>query len=166
MPHYDELFPGRFLKGTTLERPITIKIVALGGEMLEGDDGEKAKGILKYRTVTGDNGEMVFAKTNAVLTAAVLGTTDYAAWSGRLITIANDPSVMFGKERVGGIRVVGSPELVKPMVVDIKRPRRKKGDRYTLQPTDNQGRVRTSAAPQAPAAQQDPAPPAAEQGSE
>src|SRR5687767_9934145 len=122
-PHYDELYPGRFLKGTTLPHPITIRIVSLGGETLEGDDGEKAKGILRYRTA-GPNGkpiegEIVWCKTNAILTAAIFATPDYAAWSGRLLTIGHDPSVTFGKERIGGIRVVGSPELDKVKTVDI-----------------------------------------------
>lgn len=163
MSHYDELYPGRFLKATTLERPMTIRIISLGGEVLEGDDGEKAKGILRYRAPGADGkpieGDMVFAKTNAILTAAALGTADYKAWAGRLITIANDPSVMFGREKVGGIRVCGSPELKAPMTVEVKRPRRKKVERYTLQPTDNQGRVR---APSAPPQQQAAPPPADE----
>jgi hypothetical protein len=155
MAHYDELYPGRFLKATTLERPITIRIIALGGEVLEGDDGEKAKGILRYRTAGPDGqpveGELVFCKTNAILTAAVLGTSDYKAWAGHTITIANDPTVMFGRDRVGGVRVCGSPELKKALTVEVKRPRRKKVERYTLQPTDAQGRVRAAAAPSAPA---------------
>lgn len=146
MPHFDELYPGRFLKGTTLERPITIRIVEMVGEQLEGDDGMKAKGVLKYRTAGKDgqpvNGEMVFAKTNAILTAAALGTADYKAWAGHTITIAHDPGVMFGRERVGGIRVIGSPELKGPLSVEVKRPRRKRADTYTLQPTDAQGNIR------------------------
>jgi hypothetical protein len=153
MPHYDELYPGRFLKGSTLEHPITIRILSLGGEVLEGDDGEKAKGVLKYRTAGPNgpvNGEIVWAKTNAILTAKALGTDDYTAWAGHTITIANDPSIMFGKEKVGGIRVVGSPELKLTLIVDVKRPRRKKPERYTLRPTDAQGRVRQGTGPTPP----------------
>lgn len=147
--HYDELWPGRFRKGTTLAQPMTIRIVSLGGEQLEGDDGVKSKGVLRYRAKGADGGvveeEIVFCKTNAILTAAILGTPDYTEWPGHLITIHFDPSVAIGKDRVGGIRVFGSPELKKTIKVDVKRPRRKKPETYVLQPTDNAGRVRQAA---------------------
>ena len=78
MSHYDELYPGRFLKGTCLDKPITIRILSLGGEKLAGDDGEKAKGILRYRTAGPDGkpieGEIVWCKTNSALAAAIFGT--------------------------------------------------------------------------------------------
>lgn len=157
MPSYETLYPGRFLRGATLEHPITIRILSLGGEVLEGDDGEKSKGILKYRAAGNVTGEIVLAKTNAILIAKMLGTDDFTAWAGHTITIANDPNVMFGKERVGGIRVCGSPELTRTIVVNVKRPRRKNPERYTLRPTDKDGRVRQDTAP-APA--EEPPPPA------
>jgi hypothetical protein len=148
MPDLDELYPGRFLKGKTLERPITIRIVSVGGEPLEGDDGAKVKGVLKYRTKGPDGkpvvGEIIWNKTNALLAAAVFGTRDYTAWVGHTLTIRHDPGVMLAGEKVGGIRVVGSPELQRMVTVDIKRPRRKKPERYTLHPTDAQGRVRAT----------------------
>jgi hypothetical protein len=148
MAHYDSLYPGRFTRATTIEQPTTIRIVSLSGEALEGDDGAKAKGVLSYKTADANGnvitGEIIWCRTNAILTAAALGTNDYTAWAGRLITIANDPSVMFGRDRVGGIRVFGSPDLKTKLKVDIKRPRRKTPDRFELQPTDMQGRVRTT----------------------
>lgn len=139
MPHFDELYPGRFLKATTLDAPTVIRIVRMGGETLAGDDGERAKGVLTYKSAKGD-GEIVWCKTNAILTAKALGTDDYTQWAGRLLTIWNDPSVMFGGERVGGVRVYGSPELTATKRVEIKRPRRKKPDVFTLKATDKQGR--------------------------
>ena len=147
--HYDELYPGRFLKATTLTAPRTIRILSLGGELLPGDDGEKSKGILKYRDELGV-GEIVWCKTNAALTARALGTDDYTQWANRLITIANDPSVMFGGERVGGIRVCGSPELKAEKRVEIKRPRRKKPDTFLLYPTDGKGNRKGAATKPAP----------------
>lgn len=154
MPHFDELYPGRFLKGKALPRPMTVRILALVGEELEGDDGVKHKAILKYRAIGPDgqpvDGEMVFAKSNAMLAEAIFGTGDYAQWIGHLVTVGYDPNVVLGKEKVGGLRIVGSPELKQSMTVNVKRPRRKTPDRYVLQPTDNQGRVRGAA--QQPAA--------------
>lgn len=146
MADLDELYPGRFLKGRTLEAPITIRIVSMVGEELEGEKGVKLKGILRYRT-RGEDGvvveaEMVCNKTNALLAAAVFGTRDYTLWAGHLITIGFDPTVRLGAETPGGIRVMGSPELKAPLRVEIKRPRRSKVEVYMLHPTDAQGRKR------------------------
>jgi hypothetical protein len=141
MPHYEELYPKRFTKAVTIEKPTTIRIVSMSGERLQGDDGTEAKGVLKYRSAAGE-GEIVWCRTNAILTSRALGIDDYTAWAGKLITIYNDPTVMFGKDVVGGIRVFGSPELRSPLRVEIKRPRRRTPEKYTLQPTDKDGRVR------------------------
>jgi hypothetical protein len=149
----ETLFPSRFTKGISLERPITIRLMSITGEPLEGDDGDtKVKAILKYRCATGE-AELVLNKTNALLIAACLETRDYTAWSGHTVTIGYDPTVMLGREKVGGIRVVGSPELKKAIRVEIKRPRRKRPEVYTLTPTDKDGRVRT----EAPTTKPDPA---------
>lgn len=162
MPDLDLLFPGRFTKGKTLEHPITIRILSVNGELLEGDDGAAAKAIMRYRTAGPDGqpveAEIVFNKTNALLTAAALGTRDFTQWGGRLVTIGFDDSVMLGREKVGGIRVVGSPELKKALEVSIKRPRRKKAEIYKLYPTDVHGRRRDASAPQ-PSAPPAEAPP-------
>jgi hypothetical protein len=142
MADLDELYPGRFLKARTLERPMTIRIVSVTGEPLKGDDDkEQLKGVLKYRTADGF-GEAVWCRTNALLTAAVIGTRDYSTWPGHYITIHFDPTVRFGNDTPGGIRVFGSPELKKAIAVEIKRPRRRTPEKYTLQPTDKDGRVR------------------------
>ena len=152
MPHYDELYPGRFLKSATLLEPRTIRIIGLRGEALEGDDGTKAKGVLRYRDAQGE-GEIVWCRTNAVLTEHALGTADFGEWAGRLITIWYDPDVRFGSETVGGIRVYGSPELARDIEVGIKRPRRKKREMYRLRRTDKHGRpVAPGTAQDAPAA--------------
>jgi hypothetical protein len=134
MPHFEELYPSRFLKGVTLAKPKTIRIVSFAPEALENDDGKKVpKAILKYKDRDGD-GEMVCCKTNAALIAAMYGP-DFSTWPGKLVTLHFDQSVRFGSEKPGGIRVLGSPDLPKPLEVTIKRPRRKKPEIYLLQPT-------------------------------
>lgn len=134
MPHFEELYPGRFLKGVTLAKPKTIRITAFAPEALENDDGKKVpKAILKYRDKDGE-GEMVCCKTNAALIAAMYGP-DFSTWPGKLVTLHFDTSVRFGAEKPGGIRVLGAPELAKALEVTIKRPRRKKPEVYLLQPT-------------------------------
>lgn len=138
MPDYEALYPGRFLKGRALEAPKVIRIVSVAATDLEGEDGTKAKAVLKYKAADGD-GEIVWCKTNAALTAAALGERDFTKWPGHLVTIYFDPSVRFGAETTGGIRVMGSPELKSAKEVEIKRPRRKKPDVFRLVPTDKNG---------------------------
>ena len=133
MPHFEELYPNRFLKGVTLATPKTIRILGFVGEALEGDDGVKKKAILKYRDKDGE-GEIVWCKTNAILTSKMFGD-DFTKWAGHLITIWFDPTVAMGKDKVGGIRVCGSPEITQEMRIGIKRPRRKKEELYILKPT-------------------------------
>ena len=133
MAHFEELYPNRFLKGVTLSTPKTIRILGFVGEMLEGEDGAKEKAVLRYRDKEGE-GEIVWCKTNAILTSKLFGD-DYTQWAGHLVTIWYDPTVALGKEKVGGIRVYGSPEIALEMRVGIKRPRRKKEEVFILRPT-------------------------------
>lgn len=149
MAHFEELYPGRFLKGPTLSEPRTIRIRKLVGEALEGDDGtKKPKAILKYVGKDGE-GEMVCCKTNAMLIAQMFGA-DHTKWEGKLITLHFDPEVRFGNEKPGGIRVLGSPELTKAMTVRLKRPRRKKEDVFLLQPTGKAAQAKAESASTAP----------------
>lgn len=137
MPHFEELYPSRFLKGVTLARPLTIRIKEFRPEKLEDDKGAMVpKAILAYVDRNGP-GEMVCCKTNAALIAAIYGP-DYKTWVDKLITVHFDPSVRFGSEKPGGIRVLGSPSLAESLTVTIKRPRRKKVETYILQPTGAQ----------------------------
>lgn len=148
MPHYDTLFPGRFMKNTQLEKPMEIRIVSMVGETLEGEDNKKeAKGILTYADKDGKQGEIVFCKTNCILTAAMYGDL-YENWPGKLITIYRDPSVRVKGEVTGGIRVYGGPMLTEPKEVRIKRPRRKNPEIFVLRPTRKQPPAAPPAQPQ------------------
>ncbi len=149
MGHFEELYPGRFLKGVTLLSPKTIRIVEVVGNVeLEGDDGAvKSKAVLRYK----DNdkckdkpGEIVWVRTNAQLAAVALSEPDYTKWGGRLLTIHHDKTVTFGKEKKGGIRVLGSPDMKSTVEVAIKMPRRKHPIIYVLQPTGKQPAAKTA----------------------
>lgn len=151
MPDWRVLYPGRFLQKETLAAPKVIRIVRVEHDQLEGEKGIETKTIVHYKAADGD-GQIVWCKTNAALTEFALDEPDYGKWIGRLITIHHDPNVMLGKQKVGGTRVCGSPEMKAPKRVEIKRPRRKKGDMYELYPTDNKGarKVTSQAEPPPP----------------
>lgn len=152
MGHFEELYPGRFLKGVTLLAPKTIRIIEVVGNVeLEGDDGAvKSKAVLRYKD--GDKhkdkpGEIVWVRTNAQLAAVALNEPDYTKWGGRLLTIHHDKTVAFGKEKKGGIRVLGSPDMTSSVEVAIKMPRRKHPLIYVLQPTGKTAKQATGPTP-------------------
>ncbi len=149
MGHFEELYPGRFLKGVTLLAPKTIRIVEVVGNVeLEGDDGAvKSKAVLRYKDSDKHKdkpGEIVWVRTNAQLAAVALNEPDYTKWGGRLLTIHHDKTVAFGKEKKGGIRVLGSPDMTSSVEVAIKMPRRKHPLIYVLQPTGKTGTKQTT----------------------
>lgn len=145
MPHYEELYPSRFLKSVTLLQPKTVRIIEIFNEDLEGDKGQECKAILKYKDKDGE-GQMVCCKTNSALIGAIYGDLT-ENWPGKLITIHRDESVPFGSKKVGGIRVYGAPTLTQPMRVEIERPRRKKKEVYILQPTGRRAGATQATAP-------------------
>jgi hypothetical protein len=65
---------------------------------------------------------------------ALFGTNLTRRWVGHLLTIHRDPRVKVGNKVTGGIRVLGSPELDKPMPLEIKAGRAPVY-RVTLRPT-------------------------------
>lgn len=138
MADYETLYPGRFLKKEALPGPKVIRITKVMSTVLEGEKGAENKVVIAYKAADGE-GEIVWCKTNAHLTAHVLGERDFDKWVGRCIAISNNPNVDLGGKKVGGIRVCGGPEMAKSMTVEIKRPRRKKGEQYTLTPCDMKG---------------------------
>lgn len=144
MADYETLYPGRFLKKEVLAAPKVIRILAVTSTDLESESGAKEpKVVVKYKAADGE-GEIVWCKTNAVLTAEALGTREYNEWVGKLITIYNNPNVDLKGKKVGGIRVFGSPEMKSAKKVSIKRPRRKNPEIYDLVPTDNKGKATTA----------------------
>ena len=84
---------------------------------------------------------------------ALFGTNLTRRWVGHLLTIHRDPNVRVGRKVVGGIRIMGSPELDKPMPLEIKAGRAPVY-RVTLRPTG-----RGSASLPAPGPTPQPAPP-------
>jgi hypothetical protein len=154
MADYETLYPGRFLKKEALAAPKVIRIDAIHVTELEGERGVENKVVMQYSAADG-KGEMVVCKTNAALIAHVLNERDYEKWIGHYVTIYNNPNVDLAGKKVGGIRIFGSPEMKAAKTVEIKRPRRKKGEIYKLVPTDGKGVPKGGAS-------QDPAPSAGE----
>lgn len=65
------------------------------------------------------------SKTNLRLIAQAWGT-EAAAWTGRRMTLAGDPTVKFGGQQVGGIRVVALSHIDKPFTAALTTTRGKR----------------------------------------
>jgi hypothetical protein len=92
------------------------KVVRLAGE----DGREKDKGVVTFRET--DRG-WVICKTVAACLGAMFGDeTD--GWVGKRVTLYAT-EVAVGREKKLGIRVVGSPDLAKPVEAEIRLPRKR-----------------------------------------
>lgn len=107
---------------------LTIKDVRLV-RMEDEKKGEREKGVVHFHET--DRG-WVINRTNAESLAHMFGPdTDH--WAGKRVTLRAE-QVRFGKETVPGIRVVGSPDIPKPVSFELKLPR-KRPVKVTLQVT-------------------------------
>ena len=125
---YRDYFDNEYLKGDALpEGGRTYTITGKARILL--DDAHK----LALELDTGD--KWLANITNCAYMTRIFGTNIVADWVGHSITLAFDPSVKFGKDTVGGIRVIGSPELDQDLTFDFQENSRKKPRRVTLHRT-------------------------------
>jgi hypothetical protein len=116
---YETLFPGRFLKGVDLKGPVTAVIKDTVGEEIDG----KLKAVISFE---GAKKQFVCNRTNAEAIRLMFGR-DTTAWVGHRITLAAiempDP-FSGGTATITPLRVIGSPEIDKPMSAEVKRGRK------------------------------------------
>jgi hypothetical protein len=142
-----EYYDNEYITGDALpEAGRTFTIADKGRAELDGKDGKEHKLCLVFT----DGNKWAVNVTNAVACEHLFGSKFPADWVGHQITLVFDPSVMFGKDRVGGIRVKGSPELDKPLTFQFQENSRKKPRTVTLQPTVSAATTATTAASQEP----------------
>ena len=97
-------------------------------------------------------------RTAAGSIAAMFGDKT-GGWLDRAVTLYHDPTVKVGSKAVGGVRVMGSPELDKELRVDVDLGSRKPPAKVTLRPT---GRGQGPASAPSPAPLPAPRPPTLE----
>ena len=115
---FDQLFPGRFIKAGELNgKDVTLTIDAIRLEDLPSDKGgEKTRGVIAFKQT---KKEWVLNRTNAECLKGMWGR-DTDNWIGKRVTIY--PAEWNGEPC---IRVKGSPDLEKPVDVEVKLPKRK-----------------------------------------
>jgi hypothetical protein len=120
--HYDELFPGRFLKAGLLGgKAATLKIAAVDTEPLPQDNGrDRVRGILSFEKT---DKQLVLNSTNGQCLRAMFGTK-LPDWVGKRVTLKPDRD-RFGREVVDCIRVAGSPDIAETITIEVQLPRKK-----------------------------------------
>lgn len=114
---WDQLYPGRFLKAGELgDRKVTLAITSVDTEELEGDKGKKVKGILSFEKTPR---QLALNRTNGTCLREMFGRNPQA-WVGKRVAF-------FAGEWSGepAIRVWGSPDIERDMVIEVALPRRK-----------------------------------------
>ena len=98
---------------------------------------ENTKGELEHKLVLAfTNGSKWLTNvTNCSFMTQMFGSNQPADWVGKRVTLQFDPTVKFGKDIVGGIRVIGSPELTEPVRFMFAANSRQKPRQVTLKPT-------------------------------
>ncbi len=101
--HISELGESKYLKKEECEPPIRVTIVGVKQDNL-AKDGEppEYKFILSFKECK----PLVLNKTNGGRIAHVLGSPESDDWVGKTIDLFNDPTVEFGGNMTGGIRVL------------------------------------------------------------
>jgi hypothetical protein len=104
MPHISTMKTSKYLKkedvgedGTT----VTIVNVHEANVAMEGKPAEM-KWCMAFREF---DKPMILNSTNAQLTAKFLGSEETEDWVGKQVVLYDDPTVSYGGELVGGIRV-------------------------------------------------------------
>jgi hypothetical protein len=117
---------------------------------LEDDKGKtKTRPVVSFRETKRG---WVMNKTSAQALSALFSTPETDKWTGKRVTLAAE-MVAFGKERVLGIRVKGSPDISSPVTFELKLPR-KRPQKVTLVPT---GKAKPAESP-APEPEPEPGP--------
>jgi len=112
--HINELGESKYLRKEECEPPIRVTIVGVKQENLAKDgEAPEHKFILSFKECK----PLVLNKTNGGRIAHVLGSPESDDWVGKTIDLFNDPTVEFGGNMTGGIRVlVPQPTAQTPQV--------------------------------------------------
>lgn len=120
--HFDELWPGRFVKGGNLKGPTHFKIVSVAKYRESRGDLR----VIVFEPIDGiEQREMKLPKTNALALVRIFGTGNLKEWRGRTFTA--QPGKVEHGQHAGKttIRVCGSPELeedIPDFIVDLGNP--------------------------------------------
>jgi hypothetical protein len=130
---YREYYDSPYLTGDVLEPDgTTFTIMDKSRTAVENQKGEAEHKLVLVFT----SGQQFLCNiTNAQYLAKMFGSPYPVDWVGKRVTLAFDPTIKFGKETVGGIRVVGSPDITEPVRFMFAANSRQKPREVVLRPT-------------------------------
>lgn len=91
-----------YLSKEDCDPPVLAEIAYMTQDEIEGDRGTETRAVLHFN---GDLKPMILNNTNKELLKAITGARTVSEVRGKKIVCYNDPSIMFGKKMVGGIRI-------------------------------------------------------------
>jgi hypothetical protein len=97
----NDLFPSNYLTKDDLPTPRVLVMTNVTRKDVWRKNGKQLVVILHFG---GKAKPLVLNKTNAQVIARIHGN-DTSLWANKPIEVYHDPSVMLGRERVGGLRV-------------------------------------------------------------
>lgn len=104
-----DAFPGNFLKKEDFPQPTLATIDRVEEQQIKGDKGEESKPVLYLRDPSDRQLDtargLIVNKSNWEAIEHITGADDSDEWAGQAIVLFNDPTVMFGAKRVGGVRI-------------------------------------------------------------
>lgn len=112
MPDYqfDELYPGRFIKGTMFKgKAVTLTITDLVREEFpdkKGKDGKAMKVVLSFKE---RDKQIIANKLNCIALMLMFGKST-KDWRGKRVTFYGEKGTWFGKKHEA-IRIYGSPDI-------------------------------------------------------
>jgi hypothetical protein len=122
--NWEQRFKGEFISAKEIgDRRPTFTIAKIGTVKMDDEKKRKEidKAVIWFKEI--DRG-FVFSKTAGHALAAMFGKDDND-WIGKRVTLYADPDVMLGGDQVGGIRVMGSPDIQKEIKLRIKFPKKR-----------------------------------------
>ena len=124
------VLPGSYLRADELSEEGAVYVIERAEEKLVRNPEKGGPEMIVKSVLHLSCGQsLVLNKTNVKLLAALCqeltGSTKTGALYGRAIVLARDPNVRLGPKVVGGIRLVGSPELRRDLAVTVAHPGRR-----------------------------------------
>ena len=117
----NEALPGQYLAQEDFAEPCLAKVALVVMNEVEGDHGKKDKPVLFISDPSYDVDVLrgiILNGTNWDMLVDMTGEQDSDQWKGLPIVIFVDPNVMFGKKKVGGIRIRPPKQQAAPAVAD------------------------------------------------
>jgi hypothetical protein len=103
-----EALPSKYLSKEDFETPATCQIKEVVSEEVQGEHGMETKPVLyidQANTAVDKARGIIVNGTNWDSIVEITDENDSDNWGGKLVEIYHEPNVMFGRKKVGGIRV-------------------------------------------------------------